>query len=183
MTSIIYKINNNDRIISISSETWNKFAIDNQGNHILEENVLHREIWDFITDMETAEIYRIVVDKVRITNKPVKLPFRCDSPEYRRLFTMEISRPEKNIILFDSKIERIEERQPVKLFEHRINKSDNFLKVCSWCKKVEIDPQKEWVEVEDAVINLNLHKIQILPQITHAICPKCHEKIMKDLAN
>lgn len=182
MNSIIYKINNNDLITFISSNTWNEFANENESDHVREEHILNKEIWDFITDQETLEIYKMIVDKVRVTKKKIIVPFRCDSAQFRRLFIMEIEKHDKNSILFHSELQKIEKRISVKLFEHDSKRSEDFIKICSWCKKVEVHPQQEWLEVEEAIISLKLYEMEKLPEITHSICPVCHEKIMKDIA-
>lgn len=181
MSEIIYKINNNDMITYISSSTWKEFASENEGSDLLEENILNKSIWNFISDQDTSEIYNLAVDKVRVTGEKISIPFRCDAPEYRRLFIMEIKKPQKDIVQFNSILKRIESRTSVKFLESKTERTDDLLKICSWCRKVEIPHTSNWVEVEEAVVRLELYKLEKLPMITHTICNHCYEKLEKDL--
>lgn len=182
MSGIIYRINNNDIITYISSLNWNKFALDNSGFISIEENVLNKNIWDFISDPETSQIYKMLLDKVRVTGQNISVPFRCDAPEYRRFFIMEIKKAKKNLIQFNSIIKKIEKRKSIKLLENEISRSNQFLKICSWCKKIEVLHENKWVEVEEAIIKLELFKLEKLPMLTHTMCPRCFEE-MENLAH
>ena len=91
---------------------------------------------------------------------------------------MEIAKPKKNVVLFNSVIKKTEYRLPVKLLEEKTERSSEFLKVCSWCKKLEIPHDKSWVEVEEAAIQIELHKLKKLPMMTHSICPVCNEEMI-----
>jgi hypothetical protein len=45
--------------------------------------------------------------------------------------------------------------------------------MCGWCKRVSV--RNTWVEVEDAVLELRLFEREVLPDLTHGICPGCLE--------
>lgn len=177
MSKIIYKINNNDIITNISSSSkWNKFAIDNSGEKSIAKNVLNHNLWNFISDPETSEIYKMLLDKVRVTGKTISIPFRCDAPECRRFFVMEIKKPKKNLIEFNSILKKIEQRECVALLKTDTPRSKDLLRICSWCKKIELPNEKKWVEVEEAIIKLELFNQAKLPMITHTMCQHCFEK-------
>jgi hypothetical protein len=59
----------------------------------------------------------------------------------------------------------------------RSARSGDYIPVCGWCKKVRIG--EEWTEVEDAVRQLQLFEEPRLPQITHGICPRCYQEMLK----
>lgn len=51
----------------------------------------------------------------------------------------------------------------------RLHHLEGFLRVCSWCRKVDID--EEWVPLEEYMRrNLNT-------ETTHGICPECLERM------
>jgi hypothetical protein len=50
-----------------------------------------RLLGDFIGDVETQHIYRLLHRRVRAGGAPVRLCFRCDVPDRRRLLDLEIS--------------------------------------------------------------------------------------------
>ena len=77
-------------------------------------------------------------------------------------------------ILVTNWLERVEARPPMPLLEPAAARSEEYVTVCSWCKKVEL-PGATWVEVEEAVEHLRLFDRAVLPQLTHGICPTCLE--------
>lgn len=52
----------------------------------------------------------------------------------------------------------------------RLNHLEEFLRVCSWCRKVGHDD--EWVSLEE-YMQRNLHA-----KTSHGICPDCHDKMV-----
>ena len=87
---------------------------------------------------------------------------------------MEIFPLANEAIGFRSCILKEEVREPVALLDAGSNRSDEFVRICSWCKKVAID-HSEWAEVEEAVTCLGLFNVAELPSLTHVMCPSCHE--------
>ncbi|MCB9480636.1 MAG: hypothetical protein H6680_02255 [Desulfobacteraceae bacterium] len=176
MASLTYRINSNDEIIYVSS-AWDKFAEENQGKENQSSLVLKQKLWDFISDPETAQIYLMLVEKVRKNKKTVKVPFRCDTSEFRRFLYMEIKEMDNGIIEFNSILEKIEKREKVLLLEKNVERSNEFIKICSWCKKVYIENEDCWYEVEDAVKKMNLFGKKRLPMLTHTMCDKCFKEL------
>ncbi|MGE4520534.1 MAG: hypothetical protein AB7E04_13625, partial [Desulfobacteraceae bacterium] len=120
------------------------------------------------------------VEKVRKTKKSVSVPFRCDSPEYRRFLHMEIKEAGNGIIEFHSVLEKVEKRKKVRLLESDVERNSQFIKICSWCKKVYFENEKEWVEVEEAVKRMNLFDKKTLPMLTHTMCDLCFKELSED---
>lgn len=56
--------------------------------------------------------------------------------------------------------------------------SNELLQMCSWCKRVALP---DWVEAEEAVSRLKVFETELLPRITHAICPACLENLEKEI--
>lgn len=53
----------------------------------------------------------------------------------------------------------------------RLYQLEEFLRVCSWCRKVGHDD--EWVSFEE-YLQRNLHA-----KTSHGICPECHDKMVE----
>ena len=120
--------------------------------------------------------------KVRNQKLPLIIPFRCDSPDCRRFLEMEISCLRGDDIQFQSRVLRQEFRPAVGVLEASGRKSDQFLRICSWCKKIWV-PTGQWEEIEEAVKSLDLFASDQLPQLTHGICDSCYELVHNNLAN
>jgi hypothetical protein len=51
--------------------------------------------------------------------------------------------------------------------------------MCAWCKRVRVN--HDWLEVEEAIAQLNLFAAPTLPQITHSLCSECHRRVIDEL--
>ena len=85
---------------------------------------------------------------------------------------MEIVPDEKAGIRFRNWLVHEELRESVRLLEIETARSQEFLIICSWCKRVKLD-EDVWVEVEEAVQKLGLFETAVLPQLSHGMCPDC----------
>ncbi len=70
-------------------------------------------------------------------------------------------------------------REPVALIDPSIIRSDGFLVLCSWCKKVELSGN--WVEAEEAMDRLKLFEQEAIPQVTHGVCPPCTAAVKEEI--
>ena len=165
-----YKVNADDRIDHVSSD-WLQFAQENNAPHLNTEAVIGQPIFQFVSNEETRHLYEMILDRVRTRGNEVVVPFRCDSPSVRRFMELEVSPGPHGQVQFQGRILREERRQPMPLLDSSINRDDDFLKVCSWCKRVQAEG--EWLEVELAVERLELFNRKRLPQISHGICDDC----------
>lgn len=70
---------------------------------------------------------------------------------------------------------REEPRPPLALFDATRERSDEFVIVCSWCKRVRVGA--DWREAEDAVAALGLFDAAVLPQLSHGMCDSCADSL------
>jgi hypothetical protein len=129
----------------------------------------------YIQDATTVHLYRRLFQRVLRTGRPVVFPFRCDSPEVRRFLEMEIRPGPLSGLQLHTRVLRVEPRAPSPLLERGVRRGGALLRMCSWCKAVDVEGR--WCEVEQAVIALRLFEREVLPAITHGICPGCHRRV------
>jgi hypothetical protein len=177
--SFIWIIDAADKI-SYVNDDWLTFARDNTAPQLNASVVLDRPIWRFIQGQETGYLYQQIFDRVRAGVSPVKFPFRCDSPDCRRFMEMKLSLLPGGAIQFISHLVREEWRDPVDLLDASRDRSGEFLKVCSWCKKINI-PGQGWGEIEAAIGPLDLFGHHTTPRMTHTICDSCHDAVKLEL--
>jgi len=173
-----YRVDGEDRIDQVSSE-WLDFARENDAPDLDSEAVIGQSIFQFVSNEETRHLYGMILDRVRSRGNEVVVPFRCDGPSVRRFMELEVSPGPEGHVRFQGRIVREEKRQPVPLLDSSINRGDDFLKVCSWCKRVQAEG--EWLEVELAVERLELFSRQRLPQLTHGICDECGKSLRRSI--
>jgi hypothetical protein len=174
-----WTIDDADRIVQVNDD-WLAFAGENTAPSLTAALVLDQPIWRFIQGQETVYLYKQIFARLRAGKSPVKFPFRCDSPDCRRYMEMKLSLLAGDAIQFMARILREEWRDPVDLLEASRDRSEEFLKICSWCKKVSI-PGQGWGEIEAAIEALDLFGHPSLPRMTHTICDSCYNGIRQEL--
>lgn len=175
MDDVVYAINNRDKIVFVN-DGWDRFAAANNGEKHVSQKILNRPLWDFITGAATRDIYRQIIGAARL-GRICQFHFRCDAPQERRRLMMNIASGAEGNVLFKVSVITTEDRTSQPLLNPRTGSTENFLTVCSWCKKMSVNGQ--WVEVEKAVALLNLFEEDNLPQLTHGICESCLNKMDK----
>lgn len=176
---LVYRVNDCDEIVAIEPG-WDEFALSNNSEHMRTDAIVGRPMWDFISDSTTEQIYHDVLKRVRTSKRAISFSFRCDAPECRRFMVMHISRGDDETIVFRSRTVAVEPRPRQALLDPAHEHTETLLRVCGWCKKVDVDGY--WVEVEEALSRLGLFESPALPLITHGICNGCHERLLADIA-
>jgi len=178
-SSIVYRLNQNDEIIYVN-DNWDKFAEENDGMpENLSKNVLNKKILSFIADFETKHLYKAILDNVRLYKRSATIGIMCDSPNIVRFIDITIKPLENDHVEFHCLLKKQHERTKVLLLDKHIPRSDDFIKMCSYCKAINID--NEWFETEKGVSKLSLFYKSRLPQISHGICPSCYKNVMEEI--
>ena len=172
--TFIYQVDADNRVVFVTPE-WESFAQENQASHLDSETVCGQSLFGFVSDAETRHLYQMLIDKVRQGRRTIVIPFRCDGPHVRRFMELTISPWTDGQIQFEGRIVREEDRETVSLLDPSVSRSDEYVVVCSWCKRVDVSGA--WVEVEEAVRALTLFDAIDLPQITHGMCVDCATRI------
>jgi hypothetical protein len=175
MSNIEYCVDAEDRISSVNEE-WLSFAGANEGGAVFPPGILGRCLWEFMGDMETQHIYGVLHARVRALGRPVRLCFRCDGPERRRLLQLDILPQPDQELLYRVRTVKEEARPPVPLLDPGQPRDDGFVIMCGWCKRVAVSPGR-WVEVEEAAAALALFDEPRPPQLTHGVCEECNESL------
>ena len=175
----IWIIDDADKIVHVNDSLL-AFAGENTAPQLTATVVLEQPLWRFIQGQETRYLYQQIFSRVRAGVSPVRFPFRCDSPDCRRFMEMQLSLLPGGAIEFSSRMLRQEWRDPVDLLDNSRDRSGEFLKVCSWCKRINI-PGQGWGEIEAAIGALDLFDHLSMPRMTHTICDACHEAVKLEL--
>lgn len=164
------------------SDNWGAFARENGWSDAPQpEDVVGNPVLDFICDSETRHLYEQLFKIVRKERRSVRVPYRCDSPTERRYMQLELEPGPDGGIDVTSTIVRTESRETVRLLDPEAPHSDEFLRICSMCKKIDIDGG--WYEIEEAIQRLRLFEAAAVPQLTHGLCDACANDFMAFLDN
>lgn len=186
---ISYLIDKEGSIIDYSEKSWNEFAISNDCEDISKkENIIGKNIYDFIADLETKESYR-KINKVLFEGKRDNAHFyyRCDAPEYRRDMKMCITPikidGEVRYILYQSILLSETMRPPMNIFRNKnISEIDesSFITICSYCKNIKKSSDSDgkenfkWVTPEEYYQSGGRENVML----SHGICPTCYQNIV-----
>lgn len=173
-TSFRYQVDSGDRIRFVDAE-WLEFARQNAGSMLDRDAVLGRPLWEFIAGEETRQLYSLIFNVARVQMREINVPFRCDSPTCRRYMELAIAPLADGFLNLSGLLIREEPRPYVALLDPSVPRSDVFVRICSWCKRVFIPPN-EWAEVELAIRCLNVFASSDLPALTHVMCTACETK-------
>jgi hypothetical protein len=168
---LAYRIDAANRISHVNA-AWSDFARSNHGEALLPEHVIGHNLLDSIADPTVRELYVRMIRRAR-AGQPVRFHYRCDAPDRRRTFEMEIRRQADGGVEFVSTLQHEEPRPSVAVLEVGRPRDDRLLRICSWCQKVAL-PDQTWVPVESAVEILHLLEAETFPRLTHGMCESCH---------
>jgi hypothetical protein len=171
----MYELDADLRIRSVDS-AWSEFAAANGAPELIPPpGPVGQSVFDCIRDPTTAHLYRRLFESVLATGRTVVLPFRCDSPALRRFLEMEIRPGELSGLQVSTRVLRLEARAPLALLDPAVRRGGALLRMCGWCKAVEVAGR--WLDVAEAVVALRLFERDTMPAITHGICPPCYERV------
>lgn len=133
-----YCIDADDRLTFVASE-WLDLAKENAAANLSHEAVCGQPLFTFISDPETQHLYKILIDKVRQSQDSMVVPFRYDSPSLRRFMELHISPLPDGAVQFEGRLVREEPREKVPLLDPSVERSDEIIVACSWCKRIDAD--------------------------------------------
>jgi hypothetical protein len=169
--TIVHRVDGDD-VLRYVDDAWVEFALENDAPKLTRERVLGRSLYDFIQGSDVRHVTALLLGRVRSHQTTVNVPVRCDSPTMRRFIDLALVPMHAVTVEFRSRIEREETRDAVELLDETIDRSEEFVRICSWCKRVLVE-DRGWQEIEVAVEALDLFDATPLPQLTHGICETC----------
>jgi hypothetical protein len=178
--SCVYELDADLHIISVDAG-WAEFAVANQAPELVPPpGPLGQSALSCITDSTSALLYDRLFQRVLQTGRAMVFPFRCDSPTLRRFLELRIEPRSPSGLRIETTLARTEARSPVTLLEQRPPRGGDHLRMCGWCKSVDVEGR--WCEVEDALLAMRLFEQDRVPAVTHGICPSCSEQMHQLLA-
>lgn len=159
-----------DSVVLEIHGNWDGFATLNAARDLTAQSVLGHRLGDFIAGPETRIIYDTLVTRILETGESVRFTYRCDGPDCRRHMEMRVEPAAPGVVRFKSRLIREEPREIQHLLDDHAPRSEQILTMCSWCKRVRDD-------VEDYVVRTHLLESEVLPQLSHGLCPHCEAEM------
>ncbi|MBM3820010.1 MAG: hypothetical protein FJW14_13470 [Acidimicrobiia bacterium] len=179
LTTCAYELDADLRIIWVDAR-WSEFAIANHAPELASPPwPLGQSALACVADSTSAMLYERLFQRVLRTRTSIALPFRCDAPARRRYLNLVIEPRTPAGLRVETTLTRTEERPAVALLEPNAPRGGDLLRMCGWCKSVDVAGR--WCEVEDAVAEMRMFERGCLPPVTHGICPQCKERVSREL--
>ncbi len=166
-----YRIDADNYIVHID-DRFRSFAVANDAPHLATNDVLGRDLFDYILGEETRHLYEAFFTVVRDEHITVTVPFRCDSPSLMRFMELTMTPTDHGAIDLTGRLLRRESRKPLTLLDPHAQRGSQILTLCSFCKRALLKDQN-WVSTEDAVRLLDLFGSMIMPRLSHGVCDHC----------
>jgi hypothetical protein len=178
-SALVYRIDANDHIVFLSPE-WAEEAPVHESPDLKPDRLIGRTLWDSLADPAVQGLYRAIVARVR-TGRRLQFFYRCDTPDRRRLYRMEIRLVDIREVEFMSTLDSEQVRPPVALLDHHHARDQNHtLAMCSWCQRVAL-PVDYWVAIEEAAAIGGFMEANPLPRLVPGVCPQCERQVRKQL--
>ncbi len=170
-----YTVNRRGILLKISGP-WDRFACFNSGDAILKERVLGRSLFDFIAGEYVRGIYSAMHELLLAhPGRRIRFAFRCDSPDTRRLFRMNVQ-SDSGAIRYTSKILG-EEPSPFHTSIDYESADGEFVMMCAWCKRYRFPVDSGPWRCIDTIF-------RDLPEpvtLSHGLCPRCYTVYFREM--
>ncbi|SOB90602.1 hypothetical protein SAMN05877809_101213 [Rhodobacter sp. JA431] len=174
---VYYVVDDLLRILWIGGE-WDDFALANAGSGARANGVLSTRLLDHVAGATTRSALADLISAVREEARPLRLDYRCDSPQMLRRFQLTIQpmRGERVLLVHDLRDARsFEEPLP---HWHADRAAD--AQKCSFCGAVHhplrTDLEGVWAPPEDL-------GAQHPEAVSYVICPSCSAEIEELIAS
>lgn len=179
LTMCAYELDTDLRIVAVD-DGWSEFARENGAPELVPPpGPLGQPATACVGDPTSRMLFEQLFQRVLRTGRTVTVPIRCDAPALRRYLDLVISRRGNAGIRIETRLIRSEARPPMALLDQKAPRGNELLRMCGWCKRVDVAGR--WCEVEEAVAALNLFERDRLPLVTHGMCPLCYRRVCGEL--
>ena len=169
--TLVYSIDAEDSVASVS-DSWLEFARNNRAPELTRDRVLGQTLWRFIAGQETRRLYEELFSRVRTFHKSIEIPFRCDSPDRFRFMHLILDSASQDSIRCEGILIREQERPFFSILDRAFPRTNVTLPMCSLCKRILVFGAR-WLEVQDAIRELDLFESVSLPELENVVCDDC----------
>jgi len=177
----VYHIDRDNRLTAVGSN-WDEFLRANAGDpSSASAAVIGRSLFDFISGLDTIQLYHLLLKKVRSTGRTATVLLNCDSPTVRRKMRLLMQPGADDAVVFRSAVLATAPRDPLDLLRGDVTHDSGFVTICSFCKRLAL-PEQTWVDAE-TFVGASAHFLKDAPpRLTHGVCPDCYRAALEELS-
>lgn len=169
-----YWLDSRDRIAAVDG-AWRDFAVGNGAPELTEERVLGRSVFSFIAGESVQHLWELLLRRAR-QGVVVQVPIRCDSPDEHRALELVVTMDGPDQLLVTTSMLFAVPRRSVGLLRKPSSRPEAPVKICSWCKRVEV-PGEGWREVEEAAVLIEALTGEAAPGLEQGSCLDCYPSV------
>lgn len=152
---------------------WDEFALSNASNAATADLVLSTSILEHIADSETRGWTARLIDTVMDTKRPLRLEYRCDSPNMARKFLLTIQPMKEGRALMVHDLCDAWHFSPPLQPWHAVETAADHK--CSYCGSLQFDRKGTWVPCDEVG--------EAHPRdVCYSVCPGCCDYIEKSIS-
>lgn len=174
--AFLYSLDAEDRLVAVNERRVT--PSDSVGRDLgigAGDTLVGRSVWELLSDFTTQHFFRLLFGRARLDQRAITLPYRCDTPTLVRHFELRIV-PDKSGALSVLSRSVLEIARPaVDLLDATVPRSHEWVRLCGWCKRLDLDGR--WEEIEVALACRPAWLQWPPPNVTHGICDDCERSI------
>jgi hypothetical protein len=179
LDGVSYVIFPDGTISAVGTARWNKFACENAAPELLDDRVVGRNLFEFVSGADAhSHIRRLLAELSAERREVCVAPLRCDAPArlryMRQAITPIFEGHECRGFLFQSIELESHQRPPIDDFKEHRRRTGEFTSLplvvmCSWCLRVQSPTGDCWMRAEDYYAAGGRSGVRI----SHGICETC----------
>lgn len=175
--SVAYVLDKHDCLAEVGA-MWDRAALASGAPELCAASALGTSLWSHIGDATTAELYRLILDRVR-AGRLVNVPFDGSGPGVLRQMRLHLRPLPGGQVECRSTVVREHWQGTVRSSAPEPVPPLMRLTVCSWCGRMRVET--EWRDVEVAVTALQVFTAAGPSVISHGACPACATRLIDDV--
>lgn len=155
------------RLLWVGGE-WDEFALQNAAQHALANHVLSTSLMAHIAGDETRRLIAQLIETVLSTKRPLRLDYRCDSPNMARAFLLTIQ-PMKDgrALMVHNLTDAWHFSPPLNQWHYDPNAQHAK---CSFCGDIRFSAKRDWTSCDDIGERHPTH-------VAYEVCSVCQDKV------
>ncbi|MGI9579508.1 MAG: hypothetical protein ACR2OH_15020 [Microthrixaceae bacterium] len=166
-----YSVDRDDMLISTGGD-WDTFAADNDGEELAGTS-RRLSLWSQIQGQDAQNVWKLVLSEVRRTHAEAMVPLRCDAPDMRRWYEIDVAAGDNGAVDFRSRLVFEETRPDVSLIRRGSERTPkaSAVQLCCWCAR-GFDGNR-WLSIDELVWSNDDLEHEPVPEISQGICGEC----------
>jgi hypothetical protein len=179
MDGIACAVDAESRVVAVGRRRWDRFAIENGAPELRADNIIGRNLFEFVSGPDMRQAYRDLADRIISTGEPASAAVRCDGPGAVRELRLSIAplrlEDKEPGLLFQV---QIVVRPPVNAFDFgallsALEKEPDLpiVALCSYCRRLRRPGagDDDWVSAETYYRLGGTSRARI----SHGLCADC----------